>query len=41
LSERFIGKIENGKICEAHNIVDFLSPFIQTGLIDQIVLEKF
>jgi len=37
----FIAKIENGKISEAHNVVDFLSPLIQTGIIDQGVLEKF
>jgi len=37
----FIGKIQNGQICEAYNVVDFLSPLIQTGMIDQELLEKF
>ena len=37
----FIGKINNGKISEAFNVVDFLSPLLQTGIIDEGQLERF
>jgi len=37
----FIGKIKNGKISEAYNVVDFLSPLLQTGIIEERQLELF
>ena len=37
----FIGKITNGKISEAYNVVDFLSPLLQTGIIEEVQLEQF
>ncbi len=37
----FIGKITNGKISEAYNVVDFLSPLLQTGIIEEKLLEDF